>query len=239
MTPEEPEEPDDPLTVFEEAVDFIDPGAWVLKAVTELCGANPIEDAVEWVGGDWRAFARTAQVYESLGRAFEAIGWNLKSGNASMDGYWSGNAADDAWAYVDAIADRAIRHKQPLEEIASNCRQAAHAAYAFARAAGPIGAMLIDKVIVAGIAAAVGTASAETGIGAAAGYGVAAVASIEVVEDADRMFRLMGQADALVRVVQGTIQNQLADLDRHGLGHLQSASPVESMPTPMLPGSYS
>jgi hypothetical protein len=238
LAPAEPEEPHDPLTVFEEAVDFIDPGAWVMKAVTEICGANPIEDVLELVGGDWRAFARTGHVYESLGRAFEAIGWNLKSGNASMDGYWSGNAADDAWTYVDTIADRAIRHKAPLEEIASNYRQATHAAYAFARAAGPIGAMLIDEVIVAGIAAAAGAVTAETGVGAGIGFGVAALTSMKVVHDADRMFKLMGEADVVIRAVQGAIQNQLADLDHHALRQLQAASLAETMHTPMLPGSY-
>jgi hypothetical protein len=238
VAPGEQEEPHDPVTVFEEAVDFIDPGAWVYKSLTELCGLNPIEEVLKFVGGDWRAFARTAHVYESLGRTFESIGWNLKFGNGNIDGYWSGHAADDAWTYIDTIAEQAIQHKAPLEEIARNCRRATDAAYAVARTAGPIGATILDEVMVAGIAAAAGTVSAETGVGAAIGYGVAAVTAIKILEDADRMFKLMAEADVLIRGAQSAIQSQIAELNSHGLRQWQSASLADPLPTPMLPGSY-
>lgn len=237
LTPGQLVEPHDPLTAFEQAMHSIDPGAWVMMAVTEICGFDPIEQALKFLGGDWRAYSRTGQVYQNLGRAFDAIGWNLKSGNNGMDGYWSGNAADDAWTHVDTVADCAIRHRAPLEEIASNYRQATQAAYAFARAAGPIGAMIVDAALVAAIAAAAGTATAGTGLGAGIGYGVAGVAALKVIHEADRILKLVGEVNVLVRAIEGVIRNQVAELDRDGLRQLQSAS-FEAMPTPMLPGSY-
>lgn len=169
----EPEEPRDPLTVFQEALDNLDPGAWVLKAINAICGYNPVEQAFEKLGGNWVAYGKCATMYRNLGQFFEAVGWNLKFGNDSLDGWWSGQAADAAWIHFDDLAQRCIAHKDVLNRMADQYDIAKNSAYHFAIAGGPIAAAIIDAAIVAAVAAAAGTATSETGVGAIIGYGVA------------------------------------------------------------------
>jgi hypothetical protein len=102
----EPDHPEDPLTMFQSALDFVDPGAWVLKAITTICGSNPIEQAFEKLGGDWVGYAKCANMFANLGQFFTAVGTNIKSGNDTLDAWWSGQAADAAWIHFDDLAQR-------------------------------------------------------------------------------------------------------------------------------------
>src|SRR6185437_16557892 len=112
--PGEPEGFEDPLQAFQEALDTLDPGAWVMDLITQLFGANPVEQATERLGGDWVAYAKSGEAFKNLGEFFWSEGWNLKTGNDNLDGYWSGNAADAAWMYFDTVSQRAIAHREVL-----------------------------------------------------------------------------------------------------------------------------
>ncbi|MEV6930823.1 hypothetical protein AB0M46_40915 [Dactylosporangium sp. NPDC051485] len=203
--PADPEHPEDPLTAFHEAIDYLDPGAWVMAAISGLVGSNPVEDAMERLGGDWRAYGRAAGMFTNLGSFFEAVGWNVKTGNDELDGYWSGQAADAAWIHFEDLAQRCIAHKATLDHLHEQYKTAGDAAYHFAISGGPVAAAIIDAAIVAGIAAAAGTATSETLIGGAIGYGVAAYEVWEIIELCDKLLRMIGLADAAIQAVVGQI----------------------------------
>jgi hypothetical protein len=205
LKPPTAEHPEDFLTLFQESLDAIDPGSWVLEAINSIFGSDPIEQAMEKLGGDWQAYGRVGDMFEHLGEFFEGVGTNLKIGNDELDGYWMGTAADSAYLYFDDLAERTRAHKAVLHQLADQYRTASSAAYHFAIAGGPIAAAIVDAALVAGIGLAAGTAAAETGVGAAIGYGVAAFESYEVIEQCDHLLRLIGLTDSAVQGVAGQV----------------------------------
>ncbi|MDT5036972.1 MAG: hypothetical protein QOE03_2157 [Micromonosporaceae bacterium] len=234
----EPEEIKDPLATFQEALDTLDPGAWVMNAINDLFGSNPVEEAMARLGGDWVAYAKCAEAFRNLGEFFQAVGWNLKWGNDSLDGWWSGQAADAAWIHFDTLAQHCLAHREVLREIADQYETAARSAFHFAQAGGPIAAAIIDAAIVAGIAAAAGTASSETVVGGIIGYGIAGFEIYEIGEKVDHLFRLIGLTDATIQAVGGTL-GSIVGTSPDVLAGFSGISLATSGAGPTLPGGAS
>ena len=87
-----------------------------------------------------------------------------------------------------------------LREIGEGYHKAALGAWQL----GNILQALADKAIIAGIAFAAGTATAETVVGAAAGYGVAAWQAIEMLELANRASTIINAGGMVVLGAFGT-----------------------------------
>ena len=71
---------------------------------------------------------------------------------------------------------------------------------------------MIDAAIIAGIAAAAGTITAETGVGAIIGYGVAAVEVCELLDMWAQATAAMTNLYSIVQGALGIIESQLAFL---------------------------
>lgn len=234
LKPPTAEHPEDLLTLFQESLDAIDPGSWVLEAINEIFGSNPIEEAMAKLGGDWQAYGKAGDMFEHLGEFFQQIGDNLKIGNDELDGYWMGVAADSAYIHFDDLAESAKAHREVLRKIAEQYKVASDAAYHFAISGGPIAAAIIDAALVAGIAMAAGTATSETLVGGAIGYGVAAFEAFEVIEQCDHLMRLIGLTDAAVQGAVGQI-GQIAGTSPDVLAGFSRISTQNDTPPP-LPG---
>jgi hypothetical protein len=233
----DPIEPSDPLTLFQQALDNIDPGAWVLKAIAEICGYDPIETAFERLGGDWVAYAKCAQMYRNLGEFFRAVGGNLKSGNGSLDPYWSGQAADAAWIHFEDLAERCIAHQDVLNQMAAQYDTASNAAYHFAQMGGPIAAAIVDAALMAAAAGAIGTAASETVVGGLVGWGVASFEAWEVIEQAEHLMRLISLTDAAVQGVVGQLGTIIGTSPDVIAGFSNISLDQEYLTTPRLPGA--
>jgi len=234
LKPPAAEHPEDLLTLFQESLDAIDPGSWVLEAINEIFGSNPIEEAMSKLGGDWEAYGKAADMFEHLGEFFEQAGENLKIGNDELDAYWRGVAADSAYLYFDELAEKAKAHREVLRKIAEQYRVASDAAYHFAISGGPIAAAIIDAALVAGVAMAAGTATSETLVGGAIGYGVAAFEAFEVIEQCDHLMRLIGLTDSAVQAAAGQI-GQIIGTSPDVLAGFSRISTQNDTP-PQLPG---
>ena len=98
----------------------------------------------------------------------------------------------------------------------------ADSVWSISEAIGGIIKGLIDAAIIAGIAAAAGTVTSATGVGAIVGYGVAAVEVAYMLKLWGQATQLYQHASAAVLAFRSALTHRLADL--------------ESVKLPTLPG---
>ncbi|WP_308297184.1 WXG100 family type VII secretion target [Streptomyces sp. ISL-24] len=167
---------------------------------------------------DWESFAECASVWQNIGKACDGVAQNLKSGNASLDATWDGNAADAAYNYFDELAKRMTGCRDTLNSLHSTYEHLAHAAYSTAEAINGVLGGIIDGLIIVGIELAAGTALSWTGAGALVGYGLAAL-------QITRLIKMWGDATQTISQAQTIVNGGVGILEQLGAeiyGHFQN-----------------
>lgn len=77
-------------------------------------------------------------------------------------------------------------------------------AWQLANQLGNILQALVDKAILFGISVALGTATAETGVGALVGYGIAGYQALEILELANKASTIINTAGSVIAGLFGT-----------------------------------
>jgi hypothetical protein len=120
--------------------------------------------------------------------------------------------------------------QRSLYDIVDNYHKAAVGAWELSNQLGNIMQAIADKAILAGIAAAAGTITAESGIGAVVGYGAAALIVVD-------MLRLINKASTIINTA-GTI---IAGLAGGGMDAADRSGELSAVPLPSvaysLPGA--
>jgi hypothetical protein len=193
-------------------MDYLSPSDWALKGFDFVFGFNPMDKVSDYFLGDWQAIAKAGVALGQTADAMHDIGYNVQGGAIALRGGWHGGAADLADHHFTTFAGQTADLADPLKQISERFAEMAQGVYNSCEAITGFIKGLLDAAIVAGIAAAAGTITAETGVGAVVGYGVAA---IEVAN----MLRLWAQATAamssiyaVVQTLVGAIQAQVARL---------------------------
>jgi hypothetical protein len=194
-------------------LDSLSVSHWALQAFDLVFGFNPLDKVFEFFAGDWEAIARAGV---AIGRAADAVydvGYNVQGGAVALSDGWEGSAASTARAYFTDLADGLADMKEPLKQISRQFDAIAHGVWSACEAVSGFAKGIVDQAIIAGIALAAGTITAETGVGALVGYGVAA---LEVAN----MLRMWGQATSAMQAIYGAVQfaagvieTQIAQLD--------------------------
>jgi hypothetical protein len=227
----EPGEPDDsvsngfanPLDLF----NYASPSAWINTAIEKLTGVDVFGWVTEWLSGDWAAIWRFGDAMGYLAQSVQQLGINIQQGMIDLDSSWDGNASDAAYQYFSGLASSVSGQQGPLSEIRANYHKAARGAWQFANQLGNILQALADKAIIAGIAAAAGTITAETGVGAVVGYGVAALIVVDMLE-------LINKASTIINTA-GTVILGLFGL---GMDGAFQGGDLASTPLPMVAYSH-
>jgi hypothetical protein len=204
-------------------MDYLSVSDWALKGFDAVFGFNPLEKITEVFLGDWQAVAKGGV---ALGRAADAlpdIAYNVQGGAIAVRQGWEGLAAESAYERFTRTATMTADLADPLRQISEKFAEISHGVWSTTEALNGFIKGLLDAAIIAGIAAAAGTITAASGVGAIVGYGVAA---IEVAN----MLRLWAQATAaisaiygLVQAAVGVIEGQLSRLDAAALPDLSGA----------------
>ncbi|MGK5441804.1 WXG100 family type VII secretion target [Micromonospora sp. URMC 105] len=207
--PANPDKPANPLGWM----DYISPANWLNDVFKRVFGFDPIGRIQNQVSGDWEALAKMAPVVDNIGGALHDLAYNIQAGTTTLRPLWHGVAGDGAFRYFTTTANATADLHGPLSAISKAYREMADAVWSAGEALGGVVKSLIDSAIIAGVAAAAGTITAETGVGAVVGYGVAAA-------EVANMFRLWGEATKLcqkiaaaVFVFRATLTRELSDLD--------------------------
>ncbi|MBF9131350.1 hypothetical protein I0C86_20630 [Plantactinospora sp. S1510] len=180
-------------------MDNISISNWALKAFKEVLGFNPLERVMEHFAGDWQSIARGGVALGRAGEAMQDLGYNIQGGAIALRDDWSGRASDMAFTHFTRLAHGAADLHDPLKEMSKRFDEIAHGVWSTCESLNGIIKSIVDAAIVAGIAAAAGTVTAETGIGAVVGYGVAAV-------EVANILRLWAEATKAIQALYGLVQ---------------------------------
>jgi hypothetical protein len=121
-------------------------------------------------------------------------------------------AADAAYAHFTGTASAVEGLVGPFKQISQQFDTIAHGVWSTAEAVTGWVKGMIDAAIIAGIAAAAGTITAESGVGAIVGYGVAALEVCELLDMWAQATAAMNNLYAIVQGAIGIIESQLAFL---------------------------
>lgn len=166
-----------------------------------------MDKAKEYFAGDWEAYAKCGEVWENLGKMCADISKNLNAGNRELDATWDGNAADAAFNYFKAMADRCDELQSDLSALSTQYGIVSHGVWSTAEAVGAILGQIGDAAATAAISAAAGTLTSWTGWGAAVGYGLAAVEILRIIDLWGDATKTINNAQLIVNGAMGVTES--------------------------------
>nr|WP_296076101.1 hypothetical protein [uncultured Actinoplanes sp.] len=182
----EPGTPDETISNgFVNPVDlfnYVSPSAWVNAGIEKATGIDIFGYFTDAVTGEWDAVWKFGEALGCLADCLQELGIEIQQGAIDLDADWDGNAADAAYQYFSQLAASVSGQQFDLRQIQENYHKAALGAWQLSNQLGNILQAIADKFLIAAIAAAAGTVTAETGFGAVAGYGVAGLQVVQMLE---------------------------------------------------------
>ncbi|MBM2623398.1 hypothetical protein JIG36_48680 [Actinoplanes sp. LDG1-06] len=202
-----PAEPDDSVTNgFVNPIDifnYVSPSAWVNDIIEKSTGVDIFGYATDALTGEWDALYKFGDALGSLAQYMQELGIQIQSGILRVDATWDGNANDAAFNYFTNLAKATSEQQVALYEAAKGYHEAAKGAWQLSNQLGNLLQAIADKAIIIGISAAVGTATAETGVGAVVGYGVAAWQVIELLDLVNKASQIINTAGTVILAAFG------------------------------------
>jgi uncharacterized protein YukE len=207
-----PPEPDSPSNSLG-FMDYLSPTSWAMKGFDIVLGFDPISLMQQRFSGDWEAVATMAPVLTNTGAALHDLALNIQSGTTTLHPLWQGNAGDAAYDYFTDLATGIAALQQPLQRMADEYLELADAVWSAGEAISGLIKGMVDAAIIAGIAAASGTATSFTGVGAAVGYGVAGLEVANILNMWGKATELYQLSSAAVLAFRSKLGSALHDLD--------------------------
>jgi hypothetical protein len=207
----EPGKPDDSITNgFVNPIDlfnYVSPSAWLNTVIEKLTGFDVFGWMTDWLSGDWEKLWKFGDAMANLAGCMQQIGIDIQAGMLRLNASWDGNAGDAAFQYFSRLAAATSGQHFAIAKTQESYHRAAQGAWQLSNQLGNIMQALADKAILAGIAAAAGTALIETGIGAVAGYGVAAVIVLDMLTLINDASIIINTAGTVILGLFGTVMD--------------------------------
>ena len=168
--------------------DLLSPSEWIWT-VAGWIGAQSIkDDLLKVFGGKWVELYEFRYMLSGVEKMLNDIADNLQSAADALAVYWQGYSANSAQSYFTLliakirdsgrqIGDAGDEFDSFLDGVDKEFDVLSGAAHGF-----------IDALIIAAFAAAAGTVTAETGVGAVAGWGVAGVSLLYAASRAKKIW---------------------------------------------------
>ncbi|MFC4997451.1 type VII secretion target [Dactylosporangium cerinum] len=186
--------------------DLLSPVAWIRQVAVWLFGVDPFEPWLIAYSGDWRAYQHCMAAWPHIGAASAAFGGNLVTGAADVGIAWRGHAAEAEQEFQLALGGAATALGPACAEYARLYPLAVDACRQLYEATGSLIGQLIDTLIIVNVAGVIGTTTIETGIGAIAGYTVAAYYTWQAYKLYQEISRLYGAAEITFRLLAAQIE---------------------------------
>jgi len=201
--------------------DLLSPAAWLRQVAVWLFGEDPFEGWGKAFSGDWDSYVHCAAAWGIIGTALDDLGRNLTTAAGDVPEVWRGNAAEAEQEYQIRLG-AATRALHPVcRQYADLYTQAAEAAKHLYSVVTGLISKLIDVLVVINLASAAGTATIETGVGAVAGYSIAAYYAWQAYDLYNEISTFYGNAEATFRAIAGSIELVKAGMTVAALPDLQ------------------
>lgn len=200
--PGQPAEFTNLMAPFDAVSNLLSPSWWISAVLNDTIGVNPLDEVSRLLAGDWEAFARCALVWEDLGKATDAIAENVGYGLTWLADAWDGRAADAAVYHFAYAHDALLTHGYVLHEIHKQYIVVARGIWEFSMGAAGLIQMLLDNLIVAGVAVLAAWALSWTGVGAGLAWAVAAYECTQII-------KLWGNVTKLISTTESTVNGLL------------------------------
>jgi hypothetical protein len=162
-------------------LNYVSPSAWVNDLIASVTGVDIFGKATDFISGEWDALWKFGDAMINLAQCMQEMGIEIQKSTFDLDGSWDGNAGDAAFTYFTALATAISGQQTALRTAGNGYHQAARGAWQLSSQLGNLLQNIADKGILLGISCLAGTATMETGIGAVAGYGMAAYQAAQIV----------------------------------------------------------
>jgi uncharacterized protein YukE len=210
-----------PMWSINPLTDLVSPASWLRQVSVTLFGHDPFDEWARDLGGDWASYVHCGAAMSRAGQAAYDIGRNLLAGASHADAVWQGAAADAERAFQTSLGTATEQLNDACQEFSHLYGEAADAAADLRDVAGDLITDLIDALIMVNLASVAGTALVETGLGAIAGYGIAAyyaTQAYQLYQEIARCYSIAGDTIEAVGAAVGTIH---ADVDVPDLNAVQ------------------
>jgi uncharacterized protein YukE len=202
--------------------DLISPAAWLRQVSVSLFGYDPFDEWARDLGGDWASYVHAGAAMSRAGEGAYDIGRNLLAGASQAEPVWQGSAGEAERRFQTSLGGATTGLNDACQEFSQLYGEAADAAANLRDVAGDLIGDLLDALIMVNLASAVGTALVETGIGAIAGYGIAAYYATQAYQLYQEIARCYGAAQDTIEALSATIGSIHADIDVPDLDAVQA-----------------
>jgi uncharacterized protein YukE len=209
--PVTPDEFADPMLVVNTLNDLISPGYWVGEVLGVLINCNPAEEVSRRLAGDWQAVAKCGSAFNSLGFFDSDVGVNIMHNHRLLLNEWVGKAANASFDYFTRLAAVLEQHKTAFESLRDSYQRIAMGVWRFAKLAKDMVQSIFDAAFWVAVEAAAGGVLAESVVGPAVLWSVAALECLTIVRTWGKLLEMfnavqniMGLAVAEIDVVLGS-----------------------------------
>jgi hypothetical protein len=194
----------------------------VRQVSVSLFGYDPFDEWSRALSGDWASYVHCGAAMSRAGEGAYDIGRNLLAGVSQAEPVWQGSAGEAERQFQTALGGATERLNGACQEFSQLYGQAADAAASLRDVAGDLISDLLDALIMVNLASVAGTALIETGLGAIAGYGIAAYYATQAYQLYQEIARCYSVAEDSIEALSATIGSIHADVDVPDLAALPS-----------------
>lgn len=184
---------------------YLSPSKWVLDLVKQITGVDVLAELISPFVGHWDRVSAYGDALGKVSQCLQGVSANVSSVGDTLDARWDGNAADAAHAFFGSVSASLRLQSDAFVEAGERYQQLAVGMWHQHVAAGHLLTDVLDTTVEVSIWAAVGAATSETGVGAAAGYAMAAYKTL-------KLLRLLDEWKGLVSLATSTAEGTLAVL---------------------------
>ncbi|KIZ16598.1 hypothetical protein [Streptomyces natalensis] len=208
-----------------DVLDLTSPSVLVNEGLKLAFGWDLFGDLANCVAGDWGTFNECAQAWAKLGSLCAAVATNVSHGNDLLSLSWQGQAANVAWDYFHAVAEKLLKAQETFNKIDECYQKIGGEIASFVNMLKAAISTIADLALMAALEAAAGAASGFTGVGLV----VTAAAAADIALRVARMIQLsteIGTAlTGLYLAIQGAQTAGQAEV-------IATLSEIKSFPVP-------
>ncbi|MDI1461042.1 hypothetical protein QEZ54_08705 [Catellatospora sp. KI3] len=210
-------------------LDYVSLTAWLNEAIEGLTGCDVLGTMVSPLSGDWEKVSTYGTALTNLSRCLRGIADNVDVANVDLDLHWNGNAADAAYVYFSSASRSLSAHADAVERAAGQYQKLALDVWHFTEVLKGFLQSIVDQALLVLVFSAAGTALLETGVGAVAGYALAALELVNLIKTINKASAVVQAANVAFQTSFSTLTGIFKEVE--DLGSIPTVNTVYDHPT--------